>query len=249
MTLNVQAIKMNTPQNSAKNTEFSHDFKNSTHSSNPSFGSKHGLIDAFNFIEKPVNKLIEKFPNNMNINQEWLINVIKRIGGFSTPENRFIMGVTALSTQPFIDLNNKDVDEKTRIVSCARTIAKIIAGTLVGVAVRSACIRSIKYMTRTPEELAKIGKKATKWNTILIPDKIKNPVTGKLDKPLSEKDFGDAFRFVKKHRESLGSVIALGAMLITNFALDVPITKFLTNKLADRFTKSRQKESDAKGGS
>ena len=44
-------------------------------------------------------------------------------------------------SQPFIDASNKNVDEKTRKVSVARTIAKIIAGTLTGYFVRKGCIK------------------------------------------------------------------------------------------------------------
>ena len=52
------------------------------------------------------------------------------------PEQRILIGATGLAIQPFIDLNNKNVDKETRKTSAWRTAAKIIAGTIVGVAVR-----------------------------------------------------------------------------------------------------------------
>lgn len=55
-----------------------------------------------------------------------------------------MLGATALATQPFIDLKNKDVDAETRKTSVARTLAKIVAGTLVGVAVRQAGISFVR---------------------------------------------------------------------------------------------------------
>ena len=64
------------------------------------------------------------------------------------PEQRIILGATALATQPLIDLKNKNVDEETRKTSVARTIAKIIAGTLVGVVVRYAGIAFVRRYTK-----------------------------------------------------------------------------------------------------
>ena len=49
------------------------------------------------------------------------------------PEQRIVLGATALATQPFIDLHNKDVDEETRKLSAARTVAKIIYGLLTNI--------------------------------------------------------------------------------------------------------------------
>ena len=67
--------------------------------------------------------------------------IVTGIGKYiNSPEQRFIQGATALATQPFIDLNNRSADEDTRAVSVARTIGKIVAGTVVGVGVRYATI-------------------------------------------------------------------------------------------------------------
>ena len=67
-----------------------------------------------------------------------VIKGIKKTGEkISSAEQRLILGASALMSQPFIDWNNKNVDEKTRKVSVARTVAKIIAGTLTGYYIRN----------------------------------------------------------------------------------------------------------------
>ena len=68
---------------------------------------------------------------------EKFIDGIKYIGkNFSSDKQRVALGLTALVTQPYIDAHNKRVDEQTRKVSVAKTIAKIIAGTLTGFFIR-----------------------------------------------------------------------------------------------------------------
>ena len=84
------------------------------------------------------------------------------------PEQRIILGATALATQPFIDLNNKDVDEETRKISAARTIAKIIAGTTVGVIVRYAGIWAANRYSKFEKVFADTDKKIIEK---IIPDK------------------------------------------------------------------------------
>jgi hypothetical protein len=38
-----------------------------------------------------------------------------------------------------------------------------------------------------------------------------------------------------QYKKALGSFIALGVMMITNFMIDAPLTRFLTNKFADKY--------------
>ncbi len=80
----------------------------------------------------------------------------------SSPEQRLILGGTALLTQPYIDLRSKDTDDDTKILSASKSVAKIIAGTTSGVLVRRACIASMAKLTKPgklfcPKELSKIG--------------------------------------------------------------------------------------------
>ena len=144
------------------------------------------------------------------------INWIGR--NISSPQNRLILGATALMSQPFIDLNNKKVDEDTRKVSAARTVAKIIAGTTTGFFVRYGCIKAIDYCSLIPSQINKSMK--NKWlRTLFTPD---SALTGVL------KD-------LNQYKKALGSFIALLVMVVTNFAIDAPLTKFLTNKFVDKY--------------
>ena len=123
--------------------------------------------------------------------------------------NRGIMGATALITQPAIDYYNHRVDEETRTVSRNRTIAKILAGTLVGMfVVRGPVYKMVKNMTYP------IGTK--KWNKCLIPKAF-------LEKLKKDKEP------MRTYRAAISMAIALTAMCITNFALDAPLTNILTN--------------------
>ena len=186
-------------------------------------------------IEPIVNKIIPKIPEK-TIKSKWWGNQIEKAGKYSSPESRLILGATAIATQPWIDFSNKDVDKETRKVSCARTIAKIIAGTFTGYYIRKWCIKSIDALTRTPEELDKLKQKPTELNRALIPTS------------LSRKEFAEAERLMKKHRGAIGTCLALLVMLFTNFLIDAPLTKVLTNVFVDKFNKSENKPSDTKGG-
>ena len=140
--------------------------------------------------------------------------IISWIGkNISSPENRLILGVTALMSQPFIDLHNRKVDEETRKVSAARTVAKIIAGTLTGVLVRKGCIKAIDAFSMLPSQITA----TTKWpwlRTLFTPD---SAITGVLTD-------------LTHHKNALGTILSLFVMTITNFAIDAPLTKYLTNK-------------------
>ena len=150
--------------------------------------------------------------------------IITWIGkNISSPENRLILGVTALMSQPFIDLHNRKVDEETRKVSAARTVAKIIAGTLTGVLVRKGCIKAIDAFSMLPSQITS----KTKWpwlRTLFTPD---SAISG-------------ALTDLTHHKNALGTFLSLFVMTITNFAIDAPLTKFLTNKFVDKI-----KEKDA----
>lgn len=164
---------------------------------------------------------------------------VTTIGHFSTPANRLIMGATALAFQPYIDYHNKDVDERTRKVSTARTVAKILAGTFSGFLVRKGCIKLIDFASvKNMAELNKMGEGLRKnLAKTLIPN----------EKVVSNEKYFDNFRMMKKHKEAIGSCMALLAMIITNFVFDVPVTKYLTNKFVDKFVDKKSPE-DKKGG-
>ena len=123
------------------------------------------------------------------------------------PENRLILGVSALASQPFIDFHNKHVDEETRKYSTCKTVAKIIVGTTVGVIVRLLAIKYSANLLKTID----VSKVA--------PDVLKNPTSR------------------KTLQNTIGDILGLGICLFTNFLIDAPLTKKGTNFLADRFIK------------
>ena len=124
-------------------------------------------------------------------------------------ENRLIMGATAIITQPTIDYYNHRVDKETRTVSRNRTIAKIIAGTCVGILVRGSCYNLVSKMTNLE------GK--SKFSKSLIPKKYISEATANP-------------KLLKNYRTALSTGAAILAMCVTNFVLDAPLTVFLTNK-------------------
>ena len=147
----------------------------------------------------------------------------------SSAETRLIMGATALLSQPFIDFHNHKQDEKTRVVSVCRTVAKIIAGTLTGYFIRKGSIKLIKACSKMP------APNLSKWETFLTPKNIDI-------KPEA----------LAQYQNAMGTFTALLAMVYTNFAIDAPLTKYLTNKFnakaQARLEKRNLEKSKASGG-
>ena len=133
-------------------------------------------------------------------------------------ENRALMGATAVFMQPTIDSFNKKVDDDTRKVSICRTIAKIVVGTLVGIAVRGSVYKLIENMTNLS------GK--GKWARALLPDKY-------VDK------LAEVPKFLQNYKSALSTSSAIGVMLFTNFAIDAPFTVKLTNSLVKNFVDNK----------
>ena len=152
---------------------------------------------------------------------ERAIHTFQKIGKYITPaENRLILGLSAIFLQVGIDAMNHSVDEETRKISMARTAAKVIAGTLTGFAIRKALIKSVDAFSVLPGTLGKNGKpiRRTRLNTFF------SPVT----KALPDSDE------YQNYKNGLGNVLALIVMTFTNFAIDMPLTRFLTNKFAEK---------------
>ena len=159
-----------------------------------------------------VQRVIDTVPS-MSVSGEKSLRALKWVGQkVSSPQNRLILGITALMTQPFIDLANSKVDEDTRKVSAARTVAKIIAGTSTGVAVRAGCIKAIDAFTKYPNEITS-SMKLKNWRSLFIPDVV--------------------LKSLNQYKKSLGTIMSLGVMVFTNFLIDAPLTKYLTNKFVD----------------
>ena len=178
------------------------------------------------FVKQVEQKVVDMFPNATFKDEAKRVDSLNRIGDrISRPmENRLIMGATAIITQPTIDMCNHRVDEDTRIVSRNRTIAKIIAGTLVGMAVRGSSYNIVEKMTNI-EGTGKHSKS-------LIPTKYLE-------------EFKNAPKKLKSYRSALATFVAILAMCITNFAIDAPLTVYLTNKFNAK-TKAKQAAKEVK---
>lgn len=197
----------------------------------PAFGSGK-QVDVF-WINKLIDSLVDKLPEKTIKENGLLAKAFNACKNFTSPHQRLILGATAIAIQPEIDKNNKDVDEQTREVSAARTAAKAIAGTVTGVPIRALCIKAIEKVTDP--------KGTSKFSQSFIPNKLAG-------KAITPEAFEKAFRLVRSHRNSLGTCAALVVMLFTNFLLDVPITKYLTNVFVERNKAKKQAKLEAKGG-
>lgn len=143
----------------------------------------------------------------------------------NSPEQRLIQGATALALQPFIDFQNHAADEDTRAVSVARTIGKIVAGTLAGVAIRYAAIALAKGFSKYtlkegPKYLTDIKRK-TKYDILL-------PKFDCTKEQIEKVDFLDKY---DKTIKTIGTFIGTVAMVFTNFIIDAPLTKIITKWL------------------
>ena len=140
--------------------------------------------------------------------------------------NRLIMGATAMVTQPFIDYHNHRVDEETRSVSRNRTIAKILAGTGVGIVVRKLCYDMVQKMTDAS------GTK--KYSKALLPEK-----------PFL-RNFANTEEKLANYKNTTSTGIAILLMcFLTNFLFDAPLTTHLTNKFNEKTAKKKEQEQTA----
>lgn len=214
--MKILASQLNTPINSVKSDFVKQNLQSGEHTNAPSFGFK------------PFN------------DKHWIAQSLSWTGDhFSSTMQRGITGVTAFFLQPWFDYNNKHVDEDTRKVSTARTMAKIIVGTGTGVFIREACIQGCKYFAQNNNIRESENKNPletfTKWQQILLPE---------------GKEFRANLtpRQIKTYRGAVGTVAALFIMLGTNFLVDAPLTTYLTNKITPMFMKKKNSQNVAEGG-
>lgn len=145
----------------------------------------------------------------------------------NSPEQRLIQGATALMTQPVIDYKNKNVDEETRKISVARTLAKITAGTTVGVLVRWLGIKAINAFSNIEYDL-----ECTNLERRYIRPRSKRDIFVPKELLTKAKDLSteEMLKQMTRYRKAMGTLIATVAMVITNFAIDAPLTRYLTGK-------------------
>ena len=187
-------------------------------------------INSISSAARSVTGAVTRAVPAVTVNSKRANKAIAWIGKkISSPQNRLILGVSALMSQPFIDLNNKKVDEDTRKISAARTVAKIIAGTLTGVAIRAGCIKAIDAFSKLPIQLAK---------------NVKNPRLKTLFTP--ESAIAGTLKDLTHYKKALGTIVSLVVMVFTNFLIDAPLTKFLTNKFVDKIHEKDMAKNKAK---
>lgn len=166
-----------------------------------------GVKPITSFARRSAMWVFDKLPS-WEVKKGKVLNAVKWAGQhISSPQNRLILGVTALMSQPFIDLYNRHVDDETKKVSAARTVAKIIAGTTTGFAVRYYTIKAVEAFTKKPDKAVKT------LESLLFPKGIAHTTV----------------KGMQQYKLALGTYISLGVMLFTNFLIDAPLTKLLTN--------------------
>ena len=174
------------------------------------------------FINRIKQNILDASPNATFNDKDKIQRWVKFYEQMSRPDiNRVVMGGTAFFLQPAIDASNKKVDDDTRKVSICRTIAKIITGTSVGIIVRGSAYKAVEKMTDIngvkPSSKSLLPKK-------YITELSKDP------------------KLLTNYRSALSTAIAIGAMCITNFVIDAPITTLLTNKFIDAANLNKSKE-------
>lgn len=190
--------------------------------------SKCGDLTDFFCAKNVIKDFGGNYINKNYINKEAFINKSKKetckflrylSKNFTSPHQRAVLGITAICTQPFIDLHNKNIKDEDKPVVVSKTLAKIIVGTSFGVAVRHFSIKAVKNFTKAIN--------TGKYSQCLLPQKV---VEG-LKKGLVHDDY------IKNYRNGLGTFLGLATCIITNFLIDAPLTKILTNVLHDKVFK------------
>lgn len=162
-----------------------------------------------------VDGIVKHIPNREFGNRK-IEDFVHWCGDLGPHHNRLFLGATALVTQPAIDLYNDKVDEKTRKVSCARTIAKIIAGAITGVSIRWGFLKLVR-------ENSAITKTAEKtFKTFFTPSNVTKCT--------------HAF---KQYQNTMANFLAIVTMIGTNFLVDAPLTQLLTNRLTKGIDKNQ----------
>lgn len=146
--------------------------------------------------------------------------ILSKAANINSWQQRAALGVAAMTFQPIIDLTNKDVDKDTRRISANRSFAKGLVGTATGIAIRSGCMKAIEKGFSNENFTNKIAKYTAENFSDEAIEKSKDFI----------KNQGGA----KKYASVMGTVVALGVMLVTNFLIDAPVTNWLTNRMNEK---------------
>ena len=104
------------------------------------------------------NKVSFKGMNGIRTGLKWIAN------NFSSPHQRAILGITALCTQPLIDLHNRHIKKEDKPIAVSKTIAKILVGTTIGITLRYFAIKAVRNFT--------LAEKVGKYSQCLLPKEI-----------------------------------------------------------------------------
>jgi len=161
----------------------------------------------------------------------------------SSPHQRFLQGVTGLAIQPVIEYKNKSVDDDTRAVATSRMIGKIFSGALVGIIVRATCIWAMGRVAKTPnvDEFARLAKEGGKKAKGLLAPSVETV------KKLIDEQGKSLPNIYDDYRKGMGTFIGTLVGMYTNFAVDVPITEYMTEKLIPVF-KNKIADDNKKAG-
>ncbi|MCD8024830.1 MAG: hypothetical protein LUE64_04780 [Candidatus Gastranaerophilales bacterium] len=144
-------------------------------------------------------------------------SILSKASNINSWQQRAALGVAAIALQPMIDLHNKKVDEETRKVSAARSFSKALVGMTTGVIVRGGSMKVIEGAFKNEAFTNKFAKYTAS-------DKTKEAIE-------KSKDFIKNQGGAKRYAAVMGTIAGLGIMMITNFAVDAPLTNWLTNKI------------------
>ena len=155
-------------------------------------------------------------------------SILSKAANINSWQQRAALGLAAMTFQPMIDLTNKEVDKDTRIVSANRSFAKGLVGAATGIAIRGGCMKVIEKAFQNESFTEKIAKYTAENTTEEAINKSKDFI----------KNQGGA----KKYAAVMGTIAALGVMLVTNFLIDAPVTNWLTNKMNERYEQNPDKD-------
>lgn len=156
--------------------------------------------------------------------------ILEQASNITSWQQRLALGVTAMAIQPSIDLNNKAVEPEVRKLSAKRSFSKALVGMTTGIIVRGGCMKLVEEGLKKDSFANTLAKMTASENTKEAIDKSKDFI----------KNQGGA----KKYASIIGTVVALGVMLFTNFLVDAPVTNWLTNKLNKNGNKNSEIKSN-----
>ncbi len=122
-----------------------------------------------------------------------------------SPQQRLILGSTALISMPIIEATNPNANEDQKTLAISKTFAKVLAGTASGFTIRKACNDIIASRMRSAK-------------SILNPDNLMKSAVEEI-----------SGRKTAVFGNTVGTFVASFVMVLTNYLWDAPVTKHLTN--------------------